>query len=355
MAGPDRTQTPDLTGQFLQQQDLARAGLFATVRQLEARATDKPLLGKAKKPSDSIVDLAQEPVMNFTARTLHDASYVHNRWRLRGYWFGLTGPMGPLPIHLTEFAFYERLYAKKHPFADWLDVLSGRMLQLFYRAWADTQPVAHADRLDDNRLAFWIEALSGSAEGARADSLFSRLARTHYAPLFAGKRSATAIEDSLSHLLGQPVRVQEYIPKWREFEPEDRSRLGASYCRLGDDLVLGAACFSASEAFRVIVRAGSYRDYLSLMPGGERFQVAAEAIEAFKPSHLEWDLTVEIDDADAPAAKLDGRVRLGWTGWMKRPSPPRKVNRKGVAAPSGKVRADTHLRKTSLKRRKAAS
>lgn len=356
MAGADRTQTHDLTAQYLQLQDLRRAGLFAVVRQLEARASGKPRLGRAKRPEHNIVDLAQQPTLSFQESTLAGIEPVGGRMRLSGYWLGLTGPMGALPTHLSEFAYYETLYADKRPFGDWLDVLAGRMLQLFYRAWAESQPAAQADRPGDDRFASWLAALSGCSEGAgESDSFFAR-ARTHYAPLFGGLRSAVAIEDGLAHLLCQPVRVVEYIPKWRAFEPEDQSRLGKAFATLGSDAVLGREVFSASDAFRVIVRATNYRDYLSLLPGGERFQVAAEAIEAFKPSHLEWDLTIEIDDADAPAARLDGRSRLGWTSWLKRPSPEREQPRRGrrPAPGSGRIRADAHLRKASMRKREPA-
>lgn len=352
MASADRPQAHDLTQQFLETQDLSRAGLFPVVRQLEARASDKPRLGRAKRPEHSIVDLAQQPVLQFPGSTLAGIEPLKGRMRLRGHWMGLTGPMGPLPLHLSEFAFYERRYSAKHPFGDWLDLLSNRMLQMFYRAWAESQPAAHADRSGDDRFAQWLSALSGCCEGARPDDAFFPRARVHYAAVFAGLRSAVALQDALGHLLGQPAQVVEYMPKWRDFEPEDRSRLGRTYSTLGSDLALGGRVFSASDAFRVVVRAESYRHYQSLMPGGERFRVAAEAIEAFKPSHLEWDLCVEIDDADAPAARLDSRARLGWTSWLKRPSKPRKVTRRGPGPGSGIIHADAHLRKTSLTARK---
>lgn len=352
MAGKDRTQAHDLTHASLEGRDLRRAGLFPVVRELEARAADKPRIGRAKRPEHSIVDLAQQPSLGFAESTLTTAVPHRGRTQLRGYWLGLTGPMGPLPVHLSEYAFFERRYAKKHPFGDWLDVLAGRMLQAFYRAWAESQPVAQADRPNDDRFAQWLAALSGAAEGAPADAAFPARARSHYAALFAGLRSAIAIQDALSHLLMQPVRVVEYMPKWREFEAEDLSRLGRSFSTLGSDAALGARVFSASDAFRVIVRAESLRDYQSLLPGGERFRIAAEAIDAFKPTHLEWDLCVEIDDADAPPARLDGMSRLGWTSWVKRPSQPRRKTRRGFGPGSGIIRADAHLRKTSMKTRK---
>ena len=68
------------------------------------------------------------------------------RLRVRSLFLGLTGPMGALPIHLTEYAFYERRMGEKRPFGRWLDVLTDRMLQFFYRAWADGQPAVQADR-----------------------------------------------------------------------------------------------------------------------------------------------------------------------------------------------------------------
>ena len=142
MASTDRPPAHDLSQASLEGIDLRRAGLFAVVRQLEARAAAKPRLGRAKRPEQSIVDLAQFPSLSFEGATLSGVEQKKGRPLLRGHWLGLLGPMGPLPTHLTEFAIYERRNAKKHPFGDWLDLIAGRMLQLFYRAWAQSQPAA---------------------------------------------------------------------------------------------------------------------------------------------------------------------------------------------------------------------
>lgn len=347
MASEDRPTAHDLSQAYLKDLDLKRAGLFAVLRQLEARAASRPRIGRARRPDQSIADLAQEPGLAFEAATLSRIEQRKGRPQLRGHWLGLTGPMGPLPSHLSEFALYERRHAKKRPFGDWLDLLAGRMLQLFYRAWAQSQPAAQADRPGDDAFSGWLAALTGAmdglGDGAGDGRSFHARARVHYAGLFSGLRSAVAIEDGLSHLLGQPVRVSEFQPRWRALAAEDRTRLGRSYNRLGGDAILGGRVFSAADAFRVTVRAASWRDYRSMMPGGEHFMVAAEAIEAFKPSHLEWDLCVEIDDTIAPAARLDGRGRLGWSTWVKRPG------RKSGDQPA-LIRADAHLRKSSMKK-----
>jgi len=344
MAPPDRPAPDHLSFLAGATESLRRSGLFGLVRRAEALGRAKPRVGHSRRPDQNIVDLAQVPTLAFPDSTLESIVIRNGRARVDGYWLGLTGPMGALPTHLTEFAAHERRYAKKRPFGNFLDLLAGRMLQLFYRSWADSQPVAHADREDDDRFAYYVGALSGATEGVPSLTCFPAKARLHYASLFAGRRSAAAIEDALAHLLGLRVRILEFQPRWRDIEVEDQSRLGQSFATLGSDVVAGRRVRSASDAFRVVVTAGNLRELEALLPSGPRFAIAAEALDAFAPDHLEWDLMIEIDESQVPPARLDGLSRLGWTGWL---------------APRGTrgVRADPHLRKsaahTLARRRKA--
>lgn len=333
MAPPDRSPPQHLSFLAAASRSVRRWGMFPLVRGAEARAPSLPRVGRARRPAQNVVDLAQHPALHFPAPTLEEVEMRAGRATVTGYWFGLMGPMGPLPTHLSEFAIFERRYAKARPFGRWLDVLSGRMLQFFYRAWAESQPVVQADRPDDDRFARYLGAMSGAVEGVRDDALLPARARLHYAALFASRRSAVAIEDALGHLLRQKVRVLEFQPRWRDIAAEDQSRLGRQFCGLGRDLVAGKRALIASDAFRVVVRAESLAEYEALMPGGTRFAILSEALDAFAPSHLEWDVGIEMDERHARPARLDGRSRLGWTGWMgKRPG-------------GGGLRMDTHLRR----------
>lgn len=293
-----------------------RCGLFPIVRGAEARAPDLPRVGTSRRPSQNIVDLAQAPTLTFPAATIEQIVRKGDRTNVSGYWLGLTGPMGALPTHLTEFAAYERRYSKTRPFGDFLDLLAGRMLQLFYRAWAESQAAAQADRIDDDRFAFYLGALSGAAEGVSPQSAFPARGRLHYASLFASRRSASAIQDALTYLLGTEVRVDEYQARWRHLEQEDRTRLGSGFSTLGQDIVLGARVRLVSDAFRVFVRVGDLRAYRALLPNGPHFALVSEALDAFAPSHLEWDIALGIDQAEVPPARLDGGAALGWLSWL---------------------------------------
>jgi type VI secretion system protein ImpH len=330
MAAEDRAPPQHLTFLAAAKEGLPDSGLFPLLRGAEARALPLPRIGTSKRPAQNVVDLTHVPGFVFPAGTLESVSIDGGRAKVSGYWLGLTGPMGPLPVHLTEYAAYERRYAKTQPFGDFLDVLAGRMLQLYYRSWADSQPAAHADREDSDLFAFYLAALSGATEGVAADAVFPARARLHYAGLFAGRRSAVAIEDALTHLLGVEARVLEFQPRWRRIELQDQSRLGQQFTVLGDDAVAGQRVRIASDAFRIVIRARDFGEFEELLPCGTRFPIAAEALDGFAPSHLEWDLTLEIDEALVPSSKLDGRSRLGWTSWLQ---------------PTGKrgLRADAHL------------
>jgi len=331
MAAEDRAPPQHLT--FLAtagEEGVRSSGLFPVVRGAEARAGSLPRVGRSKRPDQNVVDLTHVPTFAFPGSTLDSVAVKAGRARLSGYWFGLTGPMGPLPAHLTEFAVYERKYARTQPFGDFLDLLSGRMLQLYYRSWADSQPAAHADREGDDQFAFYLAALSGATDGVAADAEFPARARIHYAGLFSGRRSAAAIEDALTHLLRVEVRIDEFQPRWRGIDVQDQSRLGQQFATLGSDLVAGQRVRIASDAFRVVIRTHEFAEFERLLPCAPRFAIAAEALDAFAPSHLEWDLTLEIDDRLVPPSRLDGRSRLGWTSWLQ---------------PSGDagLRADAHL------------
>ncbi|HEX8570891.1 MAG TPA: type VI secretion system baseplate subunit TssG [Caulobacteraceae bacterium] len=308
---------------FLQdaKKDVARYGFLALVRGAEARAKNLPRVGRSRQPAQNVVDMAHAPALHFPGRTIEDIEFTPSgRVRIRSLFLGLTGPMGALPLHLSEYAFYERRQARSQPFGRFLDLLTDRMLQFFYRAWGDSQPAVHADRPGDDRFAGYLAALSGGMEGATEDGAFPARARLHYAGIFAGRRSAAALQDGLSHLLRTPVRLKEFIARWREVEPSDRTRLGVTggFNQLGRDTVLGGRVRIAEDTFRVIIRTRDVDEYEAFLPGSTRHEVARAGLEALAPSHLDWELELEVPDSKAPPLRLDGKGRLGHTSWLGR-------------------------------------
>src|SRR5579862_9501615 len=79
---------------------------YQAMRRLEAHFDDRPRLGQSSKPAQDVVRLGQEPSVVFAPATLAgwEAGQDARPDRLLVHFFGLFGPDGALPLHLTEYA-----------------------------------------------------------------------------------------------------------------------------------------------------------------------------------------------------------------------------------------------------------
>ena len=136
---------------------------YQTLRRLECLFDPKPRWGHARRPVDEAVRFGQEPDLTFAPAPL--ASFQPGRDgrppQLQVRLFGLLGPNGPLPLHITEYA-RERLRNAGDPtLSRFLDVLHHRFVTLFYRAWAQGQPHVNRDRPKEDRFAAYIGSFVG--------------------------------------------------------------------------------------------------------------------------------------------------------------------------------------------------
>ncbi len=116
---------------------------YFALRKLECLHSDKPKLGEAVKLTDEPIRIKQEASLAFANSTLQSfkrgqegkpAVLIQN-------FLGLFGSNGPLPHHLTEYARERSRNASDPVLTDFLNIFHHRMLAMFYRAWADAEPV----------------------------------------------------------------------------------------------------------------------------------------------------------------------------------------------------------------------
>ena len=140
-----------------------RFGFFQALRLIECLYRDAPRLGMSRRPGEDPVRLGQDTSMSFESASLSafEPKTEGRTHRLLVRLFGLLGPNGPLPLHLTEYA-QERLRKHKDPsFVRFLDIFHHRMLSLFYRAWANNEPTVSFDRPESDRFADYVGSLEG--------------------------------------------------------------------------------------------------------------------------------------------------------------------------------------------------
>ena len=93
--------------------------------------------------------------------------------RMEVFFFGLFGPHGPLPLHLTEYARNRLRQAGDPTFARFADIFHHRLLSLFYRAWANAQPTVNLDRPESDRFADYVGGAHRTGDARHAAARFA--------------------------------------------------------------------------------------------------------------------------------------------------------------------------------------
>ena len=298
-----------------------RYDFFQALRRLEAACPDKPRLGKGKRPADEPIRLGQTPSLQFAPSTLADFQIGEHGQpsRLAVYFFGLFGPNGPLPLHLTEFA-HDRVYNHDDPtFSRFADLFHHRLLILFYRAWADTRPAVNHDRPEQDQFAEFLGATFGLGDPSlRNRDALPDLARLHYAGLLGGPtRHAEGLCAMLAEYFGVPVAIEQLVGHWLTLSEDSMTRLGDSpeTGALGLTTVIGSRVWDCQHKFRIVAGPLDYSDYRRLLPGGDSLERLVAMVRSYIDDGLNWDLQLILKKEDIPPLKLGESGQLGWTTW----------------------------------------
>jgi type VI secretion system protein ImpH len=297
-----------------------RFTLFAALRLLEQAHPGRPRLGEARRVSDDAVRLAQPPHLIFAPSDVSALGRTEDGMpRLEQYGFGVFGPNGALPLHLTEYAFERAAHRGDPGVADFINAFQHRFIALFYRAWADGDPAVNLDRPASDRFVRCLGALVGLAPPtARAGAPLAARAALGRAALFGrSSRSAASLEHALSDYFGLAISIRPFVGGWLEIPEESRMRLGG---RTGGALGLGATLGSNSwqcqHQFEIGIGPLDYAAFTQFLPGSPAFDELLGVVRFFTNDEWSWQLRPTLSSAQAPGVELGRAGRLGWTGWL---------------------------------------
>ena len=300
---------------------------FQALRWIECAHPDLPRLGSAARPAQEPVRLAQSPSLVFAPSTLNafKPAAGNRPARLEVLFFGLFGPQGPLPIHLTEYT-RERLYNHDDPtFARFADLFHHRLLALFYRAWASAEPAVHFDRPEADRFGTFLGSMFGlGAPALRKRDAAPDLAKLHYAGLLSCQpRHAEGLAVLLADFFSLPVRIVQFVGHWLQLDVRERTRLGdpRAPALLGRGAVIGERVWDYQHKFRIVIGPLDYADYQRLLPGGDSLSRLVALVRNYIDDGLRWDLQLVLKKDQIPAPELGRSGRLGWTAWSGRDQP----------------------------------
>jgi type VI secretion system protein ImpH len=299
-----------------------RFSFYAIMRHLEALHPERPRFGQSIRPEQDLLRLGQEPSVIHAPAALSDfePGTEGKPGRLRVYFFGLFGPDGPLPLHLTEYARDRRRNYGDRTFQSFADLFHHRTLSLFYRAWAASRPTVSFDRPDQDRFAYYVGSLIGlSTPGLRDRDAMPDLTKLHFAGLLASQpRNAEGLGQILSAFFDMPVRVESMVGAWLSLPPGDYTHLGDSRAtaELGSSALLGKRVWSRQHKFRIVFGPLSLAEYKRLLPGGLSLHRLIPIVRNYAGDSLIWDVSFILRAAEVPRLQLGRQGQLGWTTWL---------------------------------------
>lgn len=246
---------------------------------------------------------------------------------------GLYGPDSPLPNAFTEELLVDDFVSGTDDLEgvrDFLDIFHHRLYSLLYRSWERHRHVATFQRDGSDEISQFIFAIAGFGtrgmeDAASAEGALPRLQALRIAGLERQRpRSAGVLRAALRDHLGEPVKIESFVRRTVEIEARDRTYLGGARVggsripprSLGGDLVLGTRLVDVSSRVRIVIGPLERSAYEGLLPGTIGRDGVDALVRRLAPVHIETEIELVLDRAEAAATRLGGEQGLGWTSWL---------------------------------------
>jgi type VI secretion system protein ImpH len=325
MAGSHRRPAHPLSANETLLEDLLarpeQYSLFGALRRIEQAHPDRPRLGESRKVEDDPVRIVQRPHLHFAPT---EVASFHTEdtpvARLEQHGFGVFGPNGALPLHLTELAHTRERHTDDPTFGAFINAFQHRFTSLFYRAWADTDPCASFDRTHTDPFRLYAGALMGiGARSARDRDCVLDYAKLARAGLFAPQsRSAESLRKIIGDYFELAVELIPFVGTWLEIASEELCRLGGppENASLGLGTILGASTWQCQSCFEIVLGPVPIAGFVNFLPGARGLNELKALVRLFTNEEWSWQVRLLLEPADIPPMRLGESGWLGWATWL---------------------------------------
>jgi len=279
---------------------------------------DGPGFGYSLRPREDPIRFGQYARMALASRSIHSVESDGERLKVLLLFSGLFGPNAPMPYHLTEIINDRRQHHDDNSISVFADIFHHRFFSLFYRAWADSDPVLSMDKGLGSRedvFAKFMGAVGGTflTESDEFQDLGQRYYMGHIGPSSARPEG---LEKVLRDHTGAGIEVEEFIGTWLEISKDDCLSLG--YSQLGDGKIVGNLVYSPASAFEIKIGPLSAEEYESFLPNGQHAKLVREVVTTTIGLELQWRVRLIRAPGTTPGMTLgqSGGGRLGYDTWM---------------------------------------
>ncbi len=294
----------------------------AAMRRLECAFREAPRFGEALHPSDEPVRLEQDPLMGFAfAPLVLFRRTEQGVYRLANTILGLFGPYGPLPLHLTEYARERVRNLGDRTFIAFANLFHHRMLALFHRAWAGSQPTVAQDREEQSRFDTYVGSFFGIAhpslrnrDGAGPDGIKDATKLYYAGRLACPSRNAEGLQDIVEDYFGVRARIDEFVGEWVPVPAEAQWQLGMARddSTLARSTLLGARAWQCDHKFRLALGPLTARQFRQFLPGRAGLERLRALVKMYIGDELAWDARLVLAPGEREQLCLRGKQQLGW-------------------------------------------
>jgi len=331
MAGDGGRQSRSVEAQLYS--DASRFSFLQAVRLLEqiARKRDPRLTppGEHVDPRHELVHFHHAVRLDFPATDVERIS-LDDPPHLTVNVLGLTGPMGPLPHHVSELVL-ERTLRGDHAPRDFLDIFNHRLISLLYRARKKYRPALDARGPHHGRVATVLFSLLGlGTRGLRQRmGIDDRMLLAYAGLLVDQRRSAAGLERIIEHCFGAQAKVVPFQGQWQDIEEDNWTSIGTTGRNqlLGQGAMLGRRVWDQAASFEVRLGPLSTEKFRSFLPGGHAHGALVAVIRFYAREELGFTIRLVKRGVSRTRLHRLGEVngaRLGFDSWLKtRRSTPR--------------------------------
>jgi type VI secretion system protein ImpH len=298
-----------------------RIDFYQAMRRFASAHPLLPPMGEALRPRDEPLRVGQPAELDFAPAALHSFERTAGQPpRLMQRAFGLLGPNGALPLHITEYVRERTAHHNDVTLQRFLDTLTHRFALLFYRAWAEAQPTVSLDRPGNKTTFNRVGALAGIG----LPSLQDRDALPDANKLnFVGRlsrqtRDADGLLAWCRSEFDVPVAIEQWSGHWMQLSGPERSRLGRrGGALLGRNMVLGSTVWDVQHKFRITLGPLTLEQYRQFLPDGDKLARLQAMVRHWVGLEFEWDLKLVLARREVPLSLLGtGGTALGHTTWL---------------------------------------
>jgi type VI secretion system protein ImpH len=240
---------------------------------------------------------------------------------------GLTGPMGVMPRHYTQYVAEREIYHRDKATRAFLDIFTTRAVALFYQTWLKHRLHLQFEADRKNRFLPMILSLTGmglrgtrsrlegDAKGIADDTL------AYYASALRERpQSVQWFSRVVADYFQVQCKAEQFIGQWFQLPDRELTRLGAANCSLGRTTFCGGRIWDRNTKVRLTLGPMRKTQFDSFLPGSNAANNLKQFFRLMVGATFDCEVQLVLDKRDLIPAGLGARsggTRLGWNGWMK--------------------------------------